>query len=69
MKSNYVATKVNRLGRLGNIFQLCKKTDNKMPILYSLYLGEENCSLIRAVAENCAMKGKQGCYIEYREWI
>ena len=69
MRSSYVATKVNRLGQLGNICQLCKQTEGEIPILYSLCTGEVNCSITHAVAENCAMRGKHGCYIEYKRWI
>lgn len=69
MRSNYISTKISKLSSLGRTHYLIKQTEGEVPILYSLSTGEENCNIAHAVAENCAIRRKHGCYIEYKNWI
>lgn len=70
MRSIYVKTIIVCVKEDGIKMYLMKIKDGwDMPVLYCIGMGEVCEDIAHAVAEKCALNGKYGCYLEYRNWI
>ena len=70
MRSIYVNTVIRCVKEDGIKMYLAKYKDGwDMPLLYCIDTGEVCEDITHAVAEKCALNGKHGCYLEYRNWI
>jgi hypothetical protein len=70
MRSIYVNTVIVCVKEDGIKMYLMKIKDGwDMPVLYCIGTGEVCDDITHAVAEECALNGKRGCYLEYRNWI